>query len=177
MANTEPPCEAASPVVAIIMGVAGSGKTTVGSMLARRLGWQYWDGDDFHPEQNIRKMRSGIALSDDDRLPWLLYLRAIIEQSLCRGESGVLACSALKESYRHILADGLSGVRFVYLRGSRELLATRLEERHGHFMRPQLLDSQLATLEEPSGAVVADIRQGPEEIVEAIVKALRANPC
>jgi gluconokinase len=160
------------PMILIVMGVSGSGKTTIGSMLARALGWCFRDADDLHPESNIRKMQSGIALSDDDRWVWLQRLRRILEDGTRRGECSVLACSALKESYRRILANGGLPVRFVYLRGSPCILKSRLRARQGHFMPPKLLDSQLATLEEPSDAIVADVTPPPQEIVNTILRAL-----
>jgi gluconokinase len=154
-------------MVIILMGVAGSGKTTVGRELARELGWKFYDGDDFHPRSNVEKMSRGIPLDDADRAPWLERLWELIESCLARGEDAVLACSALKESYRRTLVVD-DGVKLVYLKGDRELLLERLSERHGHFMKPEMLDSQLATLEEPQHALTVDINETPEEIAAKI---------
>jgi gluconokinase len=159
-------------MIIIIMGVTGSGKTTVGSLLARELGWRFWDADDFQQESNIRKMRSGVPLSDDDRLPWLRRLKALLDESLRLGESGVLACSSLKDSYRRLLADGTDAVRFVYLRGSADLLRARLQMRQGHFMDRELLDSQFAALEEPEDAITVEVSLTPQEIADAIRRAM-----
>jgi gluconokinase len=154
-------------MVIILMGVAGSGKTTVGRELARELGWKFYDADDFHPRSNVEKMSHGVPLNDEDRAPWLGRLRELIESCLARGEDAVLACSALKESYRRTLVVG-DRVKLVYLKGDRELLLERLSERHGHFMKPEMLDSQLATLEEPHHALTVDIDETPEEIAAKV---------
>jgi gluconokinase len=148
------------------MGVAGSGKSTVGHLLAERLGWSFLDGDDLHPAENVEKMRRGIPLTDADRLPWLHHLHELASRS----ESAVLACSALKESYRRILSGGDPRVRFVYLRADPALLASRLEKRTGHFFTRVLLESQLATLEEPADAIVVDASQPAEAAVQAILQ-------
>ena len=146
------------------MGVAGSGKTTVGRLLAQELGWPFFDADDFHSAANVEKMRRGEPLTDDDRMSWLAALRALVEQQA----SGVLACSALKKAYR----EQLAGARFVYLKANRLLLERRLDERRGHFFNPELLDSQLATLEEPGDAVIVDGGNDPNIIVQAICREL-----
>ena len=160
--------------VVVIMGVAGSGKTTVGTALAAALGWRFVDADDHHPAANIAKMARGEALDDDDRWPWLDELRGIIEGAVAGGGGLVLACSALKASYRGRLAGGDVGtrVRFVYLTGTPELFRARLAQRAGHFMKPAMLDSQLATLEVPSDAVKVDAAQPVAIIVSQIVAAL-----
>lgn len=155
-------------MIVIVMGVSGSGKTTVGRRLAESLGWPFHEGDDLHPPANVEKMAAGLPLTDDDRLPWLRELRRLIESHLAAGESAVIACSALKESYREILAGDAEGVCFVHLTGSRELLRRRLEQRQGHFMKPAMLDSQLAALEPPAGAVTVDVGASPEAIVGVI---------
>lgn len=155
--------------ILIVMGVAGSGKSTVGRLLADRLGWPFFDGDDFHPAGNVEKMRRGIPLSDADRLPWLERLAELIRQ---RGGSAVLACSALKESYRRILSGGDPRARFVYLRADPALLAARLERRTGHFFARTLLESQLAALEEPAGAIVVDASQPAEAAVREILQGI-----
>nr|CDJ98038.1 unnamed protein product [Haemonchus contortus] len=132
--------------VVFVMGVSGCGKTTVGSLLANSLGWPYKDGDDFHSEANVVKMKSGTPLNDSDRIPWLTAINAY-----CRTGGGVvIGCSALKKSYRNILREGLR-CRFVYLKVDRNLLENRVKNRKGHYMPPELLGSQLATLEDPSG--------------------------
>lgn len=154
------------------MGVAGSGKTTVGRRLAETLGWPYVEGDDLHPPANREKMAAGIPLTDADRLPWLRELRARIEHALTAGENAVVACSALKSSYREVLAGGLEEVRFVHLTGSPELIRERLAERPGHFMKAGMLDSQLAALEPPADAVEVDVARSPDEIVAEIRQRL-----
>lgn len=164
--------DAAEVRIVVVMGVAGAGKTTVGSRLAAELGWSFQEGDAFHPEENVRKMRAGGPLDDADRHPWLDRLRALIEGFLARGERAVLACSALRASYRRHLAQGLPGVRFVYLAGDPELLAARLARREGHFMKAGMLASQLATLEEPRGALRVDAGDLPEAIVRRIREGL-----
>lgn len=155
-------------MIVLVMGVAGSGKTTVGRRLAEALSWSYIEGDDLHPPANREKMAAGIPLTDADRLPWLLKLRARIEHALTTGENAVVACSALKASYREVLAGGLEEVRFVHLAGSPELIRERLAERPGHFMKAGMLDSQLAALEPPADAVEVDVARTPDEIVAEI---------
>ena len=154
-------------MVLVLMGVAGSGKTTVGRRLAEELGWTFYDADDFHTPSNVGKMSRGVPLDDADRAPWLDALGGLVRDCLGRGESAVLACSALKESYRRrLLCDGR--VRLVYLRGDYELVRDRLEGRRGHYMKPGMLDSQFAALEEPGPETHFDISPPPEEIVRAI---------
>lgn len=159
-------------MVVIVMGVSGSGKTTVGSRLAERLGWSFHDGDDFHPLANVAKMRSGTPLTDEDRLPWLLAIQAFMQKCHADGQSAVIACSALKERYRDVLLRAEPWVRFVHLRGNRELIAQRMQARAGHFMPPALLDSQLATLEPPSDSLAVDITAEPGILVEEICQKL-----
>ncbi len=155
-------------MVVVLMGVTGSGKTTVGEALAAAVGWTFYDADDFHPPANKAKMHAGTPLTDADRWPWLAAIRRTIEECLRTGRSAVIACSALKASYRIALGGALEGVRFVLLDGPRRLLAERLHARTDHFMNPDLLDSQLATLERPAGALVIDIALTPSEQVAAI---------
>ncbi|HEX7085881.1 MAG TPA: gluconokinase [Vicinamibacterales bacterium] len=159
-------------MVLVIMGVTGAGKTTVGERLAAELGWRFHDADDFHPPENKAKMNAGIPLTDEDRWPWLRALRDVIEQALADGAHAVVTCSALKQAYRDVLAGGLDGVTFVHLTGDPEILARRLASRRGHFMNPALLDSQIATLEPPEGALEIDVALTPEEQVRAIRTAL-----
>ncbi|HET6177127.1 MAG TPA: gluconokinase [Candidatus Sulfotelmatobacter sp.] len=154
-------------MIVIVMGVTGSGKTTVGRLLAEQLGWQFADADDFHPQSNVEKMRQGTALTDDDRQPWLERLRAAIDSWIVEGRNAVLACSALKRSYRQELEAGPE-VRFVYLKGSAELIAERVRARHGHFAGEQILAGQFADLEEPEDALIVDIAATPQEIVVEI---------
>ncbi|MGA2410921.1 MAG: gluconokinase, partial [Candidatus Binataceae bacterium] len=141
-------------MVIVLMGVSGSGKTTIGQILACRLGWPFYDADDFHSIQNRDKMHHGEPLTDDDRLPWLNALREFIEHCARNHIDAVLACSALKQSYRDWIAPDPSAVRVVYLKGASELIARRLAARHGHFFNPALLQSQFDALEEPAGATV-----------------------
>ncbi|MEM9227552.1 MAG: gluconokinase [Verrucomicrobiota bacterium] len=157
-------------MVIIVMGVSGSGKSTVGSLLAKACSGSFYDGDDFHPEANIRKMHAGIALEDADRLPWLERLRALILEREQGTAPTVLACSALKTSYRDVLApDADPRVQFVFLRGDFDLIRQRLEARQHHFMPESLLASQFGDLELPENALVVDISQTPEAIVEEIL--------
>jgi gluconokinase len=158
-------------MIVIVMGVAGSGKSTIGQRLADRLGWPFYDGDDFHPPANVEKMRAGIPLTDEDRSGWLSALADVIAQQLRQDQSAVIACSALKQQYRARLSAD-DQVRFVYLRGSYALIEARLRERTGHYMPPDLLASQFAALEEPQSALIVDIDQLPEQIVTEIVGQL-----
>jgi len=151
----------------LIMGVAGAGKTTIGELLASQLGWKFVDGDSYHSPQNIAKMSRGIALTDEDRAPWIAALRSAIEQWLQTGENVVLAASALKKSYRDALVIS-SQVKVVYLRGTRELIGRRLLGRHNHYMDPSLLGSQFSDLEEPMDAVIEDVSRTPAEMVSEI---------
>jgi carbohydrate kinase (thermoresistant glucokinase family) len=152
------------------MGVSGSGKTTVGTALAKRLGWLFIEGDDFHPAANVAKMAAGHPLTDADRAPWLAALRQRIEEALASGESAVIACSALKHTYRSVLAgDDPESVRFVQLDVPIEVLRERLAHRQGHFMPVSLLESQLQTLESSKTALRVDGTQPVERIVEMVV--------
>jgi gluconokinase len=153
------------------MGVSGAGKTTVGHLLAAELGWDFADADDYHSAANVEKMRSGIPLTDADRAPWLETLRETIASEITAGRNLVLACSALKQSYRDFLRVEPE-VRIVYLKGVAGLLHERLHARHGHFMTERMLASQLATLEEPKHAAVVDATPSPAEIVRNIRKSL-----
>lgn len=154
-------------MIVIVMGVVGSGKTTVGRLLAEQLGWGFADADDFHSPANVEKIRRGIALDDDDRRPWLESLGAAITQWIAEKRNFVLACSALKRSYRRELSVGAE-VRFAYLKGNAELIAERLRSRHGHFAGEQILASQFADLEEPEDAVTVKIWATPQRIVAEI---------
>jgi gluconokinase len=158
-------------MIVIVMGVVGAGKTTVGRLLAEQSGWEFSDADDFHPPSNVEKIRHGISLNDDDRKPWLDSLRKAITQWIDEQRNVVLACSALKRSYRQELDVGPE-VRFVYLKGSADLIADRLRSRQGHFAGEQILASQFADLEEPNEAVTVQIAATPEQIVAEIRKKL-----
>jgi gluconokinase len=160
------------PVVLIFMGVAGSGKTTVAKLFAQKTGAIFYEGDDFHPAENIAKMREGIPLTDADRAVWLPVLRKTISQSLATNTFAALTCSALKAKYREQLQGGDLRVQFVHLVGSREAIGTRLKKRSGHFMPPVLLDSQFAILEPPADALTYDGEKPPEEIVAELIQAL-----
>ncbi len=153
----------------VIMGVAGSGKTTIGSLLAKELDWSFYDADDFHSESNRIKMSQGIALTDEDRADWLASLRELIEENLQENKSAVLACSALKNTYRSNLQVN-EHVKFVYLQGSYEQIKTRLQNRPGHFMSAGMLDSQFEILEEPENALIVDISNTPQDILTIIRK-------
>ncbi len=167
-------------MIVVVMGVSGSGKTTVSALLAARLGWRYREGDDLHPSENVEKMRGGTPLTDADRLPWLEKIAREIDDWRRRGEQGVLTCSALKRSYRDIIIGDRPEVALVYLRGSRDLIVRRMAARHEHFMPAALLASQFATLQEPTpdeGPIVVDIGGPPGEIADEIVRQLERRAC
>ena len=164
--------ELREPTVVLLMGVAGCGKTTVGLKLAAVLGWSFRDADDFHPPANVAKMSSGVPLNDKDRTPWLAAIRAYIAAALERGESAVVTCSALKESYRAAAIPPGDRVQLVHLTGSFDLILARMNSRQGHFMKPEMLESQFATLEPPVTATGVDIDRSPEEIVAEIRRVL-----
>ena len=164
-----------APQVLVVMGVSGSGKSTVAALVAERLGWIFVDGDSFHTPEHVAKMHAGLALDDQDRAPWLASIAVWIRQRLERGESGVIVCSALRRAYRDVLTGGSRDVRIVYLDGGRDVIAGRLAARHGHFMAPTLLDSQFAVLEPPTAdedPIVVDIADAPETIAERVVARL-----
>ena len=156
----------------VIMGVAGSGKTTIGEGLARALGWSFADADQFHPAANVAKMSAGIPLTDEDRAPWLAALHAHLVTCRARGESAVVTCSALKQRYRDTILAGLPEATLVYLKGDPALLHARLQARTHHFMKASMLDSQLAALEEPAGAVTLDIAAPPDALVASLRNTL-----
>ena len=159
-------------MIVVLMGVSGSGKTTVGKELARQLGWEFRDADDYHPAANIAKMHAGIPLNDEDRRPWLDALARMIDEVRGRGASLVLACSALKHAYQAYLKHDRDDVRYIFLSGSPELIARRLAARKGHFMDPGLLTSQFESLEPPEDAIRVDISPGPEAIAAEIRRKL-----
>ena len=159
-------------MIVVVMGVSGAGKSVVGSALAERLGWRFLDADDFHPPENIERMRAGIALTDDDRSRWLAHLRDLLERADAANESVVLACSALRRRFREELRAAARDVRIVYLRGTFELIEGRLRSRQGHFMPAELLRSQYEALEEPDDALVIDVLEEPAVLVERIVSEL-----
>jgi gluconokinase len=156
----------------IVMGVSGSGKTSVGKSLASKLGWAFYDADDFHPPENVAKMASGIPLNDADRTPWLASLHDLISSSLKADQPGVMACSALKERYRQQLLEDNDGVKIIYLKGSYDLIWSRMAVREDHYMKPHMLESQFDSLEEPSDALTMDISGSIEEIVDTILQVI-----
>jgi len=158
-------------MIVVVMGVAGVGKTTVGTFLATQLGWKFADADSYHSPENIKKMAAGVPLTDADREPWLRVLRRNIQSWITNGENVVLACSALKESYREYLAVD-AAVRFVYLSGSFPLIEERIRQRTGHYMHSDLLESQFESLEEPVGIPKIDVSAAPVDIVREIRRKL-----
>ena len=161
-------------MVVIIFGVSGAGKTTIGQLLAKELGWRFYEADDFHPETSIEKMREGVPLTDQDRWPWLESLRELIKRCIAAGEDAVLACSALKRAYRRYLRVNAE-VKLVFLRGEYALIAEQLQRRREHFMNPALLRSQFADLEEPQateGSIVIELGRGPHKLVQEIKRKL-----
>jgi len=176
---TVQPKRIAQPVVLVLMGVSGCGKTTIAQVLAERLHWAFEEGDALHPQANVDKMAAGHPLDDADRAPWLAKVADWVDARLDVGECGVITCSALKRAYRDLIDRRGQGVEFVYLHGSRELIASRLNTRHGHFMPPSLLDSQFATLQEPAAdepAIRVEIGASPEIIADHIIDALGLRP-
>ena len=156
----------------ILMGVAGSGKTTIGKLLSEAIGWKFFDGDDFHPKENIERMRRGVALTDKDREIWLDRLHNLVREINHKGESGILAFSALRKAYRVRVAKGIDGLQFVYLNGDPALLKQRVKDRKGHYFGADLLESQFETLEEPEGIIMVDVAGEPEEVVARVRKVL-----
>jgi len=165
------------PMVIVLMGVSGCGKTSVGVALAKYLDWPFFDGDAFHPPENIAKMSQGVPLNDEDRHPWLINLNRLIADHLRKEHSLLLACSALKQSYRDQLALGNSGIIFVHLKGDFDLIYSRMQDRPGHYMKAEMLHSQLETLEEPDDALVIDIGQNLDSITEEIIAQLHLSKC
>ena len=160
-------------MILIVMGVAGSGKSTVGELLAQKLGCDFLEGDDFHPPSNRDKMARGQALTDEDRKPWLDTLERLVAGKLALGQDAVLACSALKQAYRDLLSGGRPGVKFIYLKADQNLIRTRLEARKSRHFPPTLMESQFEALEEPVGAWVADASVPPEALVDEIMTRMR----
>jgi carbohydrate kinase (thermoresistant glucokinase family) len=162
-------------IVLVVMGVSGSGKTTVATILARRLGWPFEEGDSLHSPSSIGKMSAGLPLTDADRRDWLLKVADWVEARLDRGESGIITCSALKRQYRDVINRRSSGVVFVFLAGSKETIGARLAARTGHFMPAALLDSQLADLEEPAPgepAIRVDVEKVPDAIAQEVLERI-----
>ena len=167
-----------APCALIVMGVSGSGKSTIAAALSERLGWRFEDGDSFHPASNVAKMRAGHPLTDEDRWPWLNAIADEIARACNKGEPIIIACSALKHAYREVLLRGRDDVRFVFLKGTQELIADRLAHRKGHFMPPGLLTSQFNTLEPPEASehvITASIDESVEAIVDGIVRQLKID--
>jgi len=158
-------------MIVILMGVSGVGKTTVGELLAARTGWAFYDADAYHPPANIEKMRNAVPLTDDDRWPWLDRLNALLRKAQQKGESAILGCSALKQRYRERLAQGVDEVRWIHLKGSFELIQTRLNLRKGHYMTAKLLESQFGALEPPTDALELDVGPDPAALADTIVRS------
>ncbi len=180
MTDPRPALPPGFPIVLVMMGVSGTGKTTIGEALAKRLGWTFQEGDDFHPPTNIAKMKAGKPLDDADRAPWLAKVEAWISAQLAAGRSGVITCSALKQTYRGVIVGGRDDVVLVFLEGSERVIAERLAKRRGHFMPPRLLASQLADLQAPTPVerpIVVDIDQPVSAQVDDIVGALAKRRC
>jgi len=174
----EPMCLARTPAVVVVMGVSGSGKSTIGALLAGRLHWEYEDADWLHPQANVEKMHSGIPLTDTDRAPWLKAVAEWIDHCRRSGQHGVIACSALKRRYRDVLIGDRCDVRLVYLKGSEALIARRIATRHEHFMPASLLHSQFEALQEPGSQehpIVVSIEPRPSHIVTQILTALQTE--
>jgi carbohydrate kinase (thermoresistant glucokinase family) len=168
----------AAPTIVVVMGVSGSGKSTVALLLAHTLGWAYQEGDDLHPPENVAKMKGGTPLTDADRLPWLQAIAGVIEGWRSAGQCGVVTCSALKRAYREIIVTDRDAVRLAYLRGSKALIHDRMARRHEHFMPVALLDSQFATLEEPTAEerpIILPIDQPPAELMTLLIRQLAAE--
>ena len=161
-------------MIVVVMGVSGSGKSTIGTILADALGWRCLDADSLHSETSIEAMKRGIPLTDETRAPWLAAVHARMHEAAGRGDNLVVACSALKDQYRRTLSENLA-VTWVYLKGSPELIRKRLEARFDHYMQAGMLESQLEALEEPDDAIVADVSDPPDVMVEGILSALRAR--
>jgi gluconokinase len=170
-----PPQPGNHPQALVLMGVSGCGKTSVGQRLSQILGWPFFDGDDFHPPENVAKMAAGIPLDDADRAPWLANLHDLIAENLSQGQSLLLACSALKQKYRDQLAAGNPGTLFVHLEGDFDLIFRRMQARAGHYMKVEMLHSQFAALEAPSEAITVDISQKLDTIVAEIITRLKRN--
>jgi gluconokinase len=171
--------ELPSPVVLVVMGVSGSGKSTIATLLAERLGWRFEEGDSLHPTANVEKMAAGIPLTDEDRWPWLARIADWIDNRLDAGENGIITCSALKRSYRNVINRRGSGVEFVYLAVGRAELTERVENRPAHFMPASLLDSQLETLEPPTPpepAIEVDAGTDPQLVADRVVRELGLHP-
>jgi carbohydrate kinase (thermoresistant glucokinase family) len=164
-----------NPMAIVLIGPMGCGKTTIGKLLTEQTGWRFMDADDYHPQVNIDKMAAGIALNDEDRHPWLLRLAAMINESIIRKTPLILACSALKQSYREALGIDQQKIVSVYLKGAPDLLASRIGNRNHQYMDKSLLDSQLATMEEPDGGLTVDIGTAPESIVSEIITTIHAR--
>jgi gluconokinase len=164
-----------SPKAVILMGVAGSGKTAVGKGVAARLNWLFLDADDFHPAANIEKMKHGIPLNDQDRIPWLRALRNELRRLLAEGRSVILACSALKESYRKLLSDDVAPMSFVLLDVDQETIRERLQHRSAHFFPKELMNSQFAALEKPKDAIIIDARKSLDEVIDRVVQAVSGS--
>lgn len=168
--------DAGAPAVIVVMGVASSGKTSLGERLAEKLGWPFRDADSFHPPANVAKMSGGVPLTDEDRKPWLAAIAAWIDELRTTGGHGIVTCSALRKAYRDVIVGKRPDVALVYLKGSRELIGERMAARQHHFMPPSLLDSQFATLEEPGAdenPLVVQVEASREAIVEQVVSELQ----
>lgn len=163
-----------SSKICIIMGVAGAGKSTIGKLLSEQLGWQFYDGDNFHPLENVEKMQRGLPLNDSDRYPWLKALRHLIDNLQTQQENAIIACSALKENYRELLQSKDDNIIWIYLQGNYQQIRERLQQREGHFMKSEMLNSQWEALEAPENAVVIDISLSPPDIVAKILAIM--NP-
>ena len=160
-------------MIFIVMGVSGSGKTTVGKAVSNKFGWKYYEGDEYHPAENVEKMKNWIPLNDEDRLPWLLSLRKVVEEAISKRENIVISCSALKEAYRKILKVS-EEVKFIYLKGSYDLIRKRMEERIPHFFKPEMLKSQFDVLKEPQQAIEIDISKSSESIIGDLIDKINA---